>query len=382
MILSIMTYPINYSWQNLRLLDIFSIVMFLIALPFVSIKKENLVIVSLFFVIFFFSILIGTFSVVEFDSKRLIFIYKYLYPFLLVLVFYNLNLNRFQLKTVVKYMFFTHMFLVIWVYVYIYMVSVDQIHGSFRPSFPFSNDMMTSDAHLYSATLAIGLIFFTMYYKYTRYSLVAFLIFLLFSLGSILLTGSRSGIIVFMLAMSIYMLLNKKRIIYFILSIVSLPLFFLGVNYFEMSLPVEYFRGLDRILSTDIFNDSSFLSRISKSLIGINDSKEAYFLLGIGSLHSTLVWYDSLIGILMSHTGLLGSIVFFLVLNKFRKNNNYLNSKNNEMKNNFLIILTSYIFINLITEFFLVARSVFPLLVYLFILHQFMKLEDFKLIKK
>ena len=229
MILSIMAFPINYSWQSLRLLDIFSIVMFLIALPFVSIKKENLVIVSLFFVIFFFSILIGTFSIVEFDSKRLIFIYKYLYPFLLVLVFYNLNLNRFQLKTLVKYMFFTHIFLVIWVYVYIYMVSVGQIHGSFRPSFPFSNDFLASDAHLYSSVLAIGTLFFTMYFKYINSSKFLFLIL---SLTAILLTASRTGILVYIIGMIMYLVFFKKNFLFviFAFSLFSLIIIMLHLH--------------------------------------------------------------------------------------------------------------------------------------------------------
>ena len=368
-----MAFPINYSWQSLRLLDIFSIVMFLIALPFVSIKKENLVIVSLFFVIFFFSILIGTFSIVEFDSKRLIFIYKYLYPFLLVLVFYNLNLNRFQLKTLVKYMFFTHIFLVIWVYVYIYMVSVGQIHGSFRPSFPFSNDFLASDAHLYSSVLAIGTLFFTMYFKYINSSKFLFLIL---SLTAMMLTGSRTGILVYIIGMIMYLVFIKKN---FLFVIFAFSLLSLIIIYFDMPLiPDELTRVIDRITNTNILNDESFKGRIQKLGIGLHDSEKMYFVFGTGVLNSSLIWYDSLIGSLMSHVGLLGFIVFFLMLYKLKKNTVNLASKDNEKAAIFTILLVCYVFANFITEYFLISRGVFPIVVYLSILHQYIKIEHSK----
>ena len=373
MILSIMAFPINYSWQSLRLLDIFSIVMFLIALPFVSIKKENLVIVSLFFVIFFFSILIGTFSIVEFDSKRLIFIYKYLYPFLLVLVFYNLNLNRFQLKTLVKYMFFTHIFLVIWVYVYIYMVSVGQIHGSFRPSFPFSNDFLASDAHLYSSVLAIGTLFFTMYFKYINSSKFLFLIL---SLTAMMLTGSRTGILVYIIGMIMYLVFIKKN---FLFVIFAFSLLSLIIIYFDMPLiPDELTRVVDRVTSSDFLNDESIKGRIQKLGIGLHDSEKMYFVFGTGVLNSSLIWYDSLIGSLMSHVGLLGFIVFFLMLYKLKKNTVNLASKDNEKAAIFTILLVCYVFANFITEYFLISRGVFPIVVYLSILHQYIKIEHSK----
>ena len=371
-----MAFPINYSWQSLRLLDIFSIVMFLIALPFVSIKKENLVIVSLFFVIFFFSILIGTFSIVEFDSKRLIFIYKYLYPFLLVLVFYNLNLNRFQLKTLVKYMFFTHIFLVIWVYVYIYMVSVGQIHGSFRPSFPFSNDFLASDAHLYSSVLAIGTLFFTMCFKHINNSKFLFLIFLILSLTAMMLTGSRTGILVYIIGMIMYLVFIKKN---FLFVIFAFSLLSLIIIYFDMPLiPDELTRVIDRITNTNILNDESFKGRIQKLGIGLHDSEKMYFVFGTGVLNSSLIWYDSLIGSLMSHVGLLGFIVFFLMLYKLKKNTVNLASKDNEKAAIFTILLVCYVFANFITEYFLISRGVFPIVVYLSILHQYIKIEHSK----
>ena len=379
LVLSVISYPINYSVGGMRILDMLFFLILLVSLPFVSLRRSNLLLVSLFVFVFLLSILFGFVLVGNFNVERLIFIYKYFYPFILILILYNLNLDLARLTTLLKFMFTSHIILVLWVFIYIYLFSVGQLTGSFRPSFPFSNDYVTSDAHLYSSVLAIGTLFFTMCFKHINSSKILFLIFSILSLTAMLLTGSRTGLLVYIIGMSMYLVFIKKRL----LSVISILIFAfsllsLFIIYFDMQIPDEFIRVIDRVTSTDFSNDASFLSRINKLGIGVADSEKMYFVFGTGVLHSSLIWYDSLIGVLMSHFGLLGLVVFFLILYKLRENTVNFASKNNEKAAICTILLVCYILANLITEYFLLSRSVFPILVYLSILHQYIKIEHSK----
>lgn len=377
LLLSVASYPINYSVSGFRLIDVLFFISFFVSVPFLTIKKNNLLVVILFFLVFLMSILFGTIFIGNFSTDRLIFVYKYLYPFCLILILFNLNLSSKQLFALMKLMFFSHMALSIWVFLYIYLVSTGQIHGSFRASFPFSNDYVTSDSHLFSSTLAIGALFFTMFFKQIYSSQFLFLIFLVLSVSAIVLTGSRTGLLVFTIGIGLYLLLVGKRFLIGIfagLGALSMGLFFL-VN--SGSMPDEIMILTDRITGTDISTDSSFLGRIQKMVIGFADSEKMYFLFGVGVLHSTLVWYDSLVGSLMSHVGLLGAIVFISLLFMLWKNTVCSVKLKSKASIIVAIMILCYLIANLITEYYLVSRSVFPFLVYLFISREYIRLEKY-----
>jgi hypothetical protein len=373
LLLSIIVYPINYSIGGLRLLDVSFLLMFLFSLKFITIRKINLLYILPFFIVFTVSILIGNIlSDNVINLTRLIFIYKYSFPFLLIMILYNLKLNKLQLKKLLNYTFLSYIFLVLWVYVYLYLVANGNIHGSFRPSYPLSNDYSVSDAHLYSSTLSVGLVFFVLFYRYTNYSKALLLLFLPVSLGAVLLTGSKSGLAIIIISILAYSLLNIKKILswtplIFILLILAMAIFYIEI-------PKNYISLLER--ATTFHIDESTLSRIIKMFIGIKDAENAFFLVGAGILNSSLIWYDSLIGILMSHSGLLGFLSFFFILYVFWLNTMLINVKKNEIKNIFTIVLLGYILANFITEFFLLSRSVFPIIIYLFITYQYLKLEE------
>ena len=148
LLLSVIAYPINYSAGGLRILDILFFLSVLVSLPFLTLKRSNLLLVLSFFLVFLISILCGFALVGDFNNERLIFVYKYFYPFALILIFYNLDLYHTQLNILSKFMLASHVVLVVWVLVYISLVATGQLYGSFRPSFPFSNDYVASDAHL------------------------------------------------------------------------------------------------------------------------------------------------------------------------------------------------------------------------------------------
>jgi hypothetical protein len=374
LLLSIIVYPINYSIGGLRLLDVSFLLMFIFSLKYIKVRKINLLYILPFVIVFTISILIGSIlSDNVINLTRIIFIYKYSFPFLLVMILYNLNLNNLQLKKLLNYTFFSYIFLVLWVYVYLYLVANGNIHGSSRPSYPLSNDYRVSGAHLYSSTLSVGLVFFVLFYKYTNYSKALLLLFLPVSLGAVLLTGSKSGLVVIIFSILFHSLLNIKKILswtpsFFISLMLVMAIFYIGM-------PKSHMYLLERATTFNL-NDESYLSRITKMFTGIKDAENTFFLVGTGILTSSLTWYDSLIGILMSHSGALGFLSFFFILYYFWRNTMLINVKKSEIKNIFTILFFGYILANFITEFFLLSRSLFPVIIYLFITYQYLKLEE------
>jgi len=378
-LLSIIVYPINYTIGGLRLLDFIFFLMFFLSLKFVTVKKNNLLIVLPFFILLVLSIMMGDiFTDNALNYERIIFIYKYSYPFILIMILYNLNLTKNQLDKIFNFALFSYIVLVLWVYLYLYLKLHNMISGSFRPSFPFSNDFWISDAHLYSATLAVGLLFFSLFKNYSiKYKIP----FVIISFGAIILTGSRSGLLVFIIGIFIYGIVNiKKFIVYLPIIIGTISVFMVLSNFIEI--PHNYMLLVERASNFDVSNDASSMGRITKMLVGINDSSYILYLLGVGLMQSSYTWYDSLVGILMSHVGLLGFISFFFVLYVFR-----LNTINIPIKSHYKIIFTivlyCYIIANFITEYFFISRSVFPIVIYLFILHYSIKsqYEESKIIR-
>ena len=376
LLLSVVSYPINYSIGGLRLIDALFFLSLFISIPFLTIKKNNLLLVLLFFGVFSMSILFGMILIGNFSTDRLIFVYKYLYPFCLILILFNLNLSSKQLNMLVKFMFFSHLALSAWVFLYIYLVSTGKIYGSFRVSFPFSNDYVASDSHLFSSVLAIGALFFTMFFRQIYSSRILFLFFLTLSASAIVLTGSRTGLVVFTLGIGLYVMTAGRRVmIGFFGSFGALSIGLLFLVSSGIAMPDEIMMLTNRITGTDFSSDSSFLGRIEKMGIGLVDSEKMYYLFGVGVLHSSLIWYDSLVGSLMSHVGLLGSMIFVLILFKLWRNTVYAAKTKTSII--VAVMLVCYVIANFITEYFLISRSVFPFLIYLFILREYSRLEGY-----
>lgn len=375
--LSVALYPINFSLLGLRLIDILFIIVFLISLPFLSVKKrENLILAIIFWVLLLSSVFFGSILKNDYSTDRLIFFYKYFFLFGVTLLLFNLRLSKHNIEKLVALMFVSHIFLALWVFIYIYSVNAGLLHGSLRVSFPFSTEYVSSDAHLYSSVLAIGALFFTLTYRRNFNSKVVFGLFLLVSVSALLLTGSRTGVVIYGSGTFLYAILRGGRSlvagmctsVLFIIVLFSAPLAI------EPSLS-EYFVLLERIVSTDVFNDSSFEGRVRKMMVGIEDSAYSLHLLGIGVLHSSLLWYDSLIGVLLSHVGLVGAITLVVLVWRFWRDAGSVSQNLSGSGLVFTIVMFCYVLSNLITEYFLISRSVFPFLVYSFILRAYMKSE-------
>lgn len=386
LLLAILLSPFNYSIYSIRPLDIVLVTFILFAIPIINTKRINLTSALLFFAIFIFSIIMGSiFSANETHILNGIFIYKYLLPFLLIAALYSMPLNSKQLDLLVKYSFYIYLFLVFWVF-------FDMIEWHFRydtyiahrPAFPFRDNSIKklSDAHLYSTYLSIGLLFFMGIYdklNISNYYKIPLITVVLIALA---LTGSKTGVLV-LLAGLLFLLFKagKKYIVYAGVGLITF--FALFYTFSKLGLLSRNFMFVfERITDLNFIDNISRYSRVIKMNIGIEDAAIFDYIIGIGIFKSSLIWYDSLIGILFSHIGGIGILVFLYILLRLVANNrDYLNKDTAKYNYLFTVLLICYFIANLITEFFLISRSVFPVILYLSILYHYQKLE-YKQVKK
>ena len=387
LMLAIILSPFNYNIYSIRPLDIVVIIFILLALPIIDVRSSNFKSVFLFFVVFSASIIMGSlFSTNETNIFKGIFIYKYLLPFLLIAVLYSMPFNAKQIDTMLKLLFYIYLFLVFWVF-------FDMIEHSFkqnaypqhRPAFPFRDNSIAklSDAHLYSTYLSIGLIFFMGIYNKLNISKYYKIPFVAVSLLALTLSGSKTGVLVllvglFLLLFKINNLLfkiNKKYILYAGVGIIS---FYVSLHTLTTLnvLSYNFMFVLNRIFDFSFLDNLSQYSRVVKMGKGIEDAAIFQYLIGTGIFKSSRIWFDSLIGALFSHIGLIGILVFLYLLFRLVLNNRkYLNRDTMKYNYLFIVILVCYFIANLITEFFLISRSVFPFVLYLAILYHYMRLE-------
>ena len=123
-----------------------------------------------------------------------------------------------------------------------------------------------------------------------------------------------------------------------------------------------------RAFDFNLLADDSAQGRVVKSLIGKEDWLANSLFFGASPFGASLIWYDSGLGILVAHFGLSGLLFVTLTLLWCYRTMWYLDRSSRESRA-FMVILTLYIFVNFITEFALVTRSVLPVVGYLMILY-------------
>ncbi len=383
LILAIILSPFNYNINSIRPLDIVLVIFILLAMPIISVQSKNLKSVLLFFIIFAASIAMGSlYSSNDTSIVRGLFIYKYLLPFLLIAVLYCIPFNSKQIDLLLKSLFFVYLFLVLWVFIAILEHNLYDPRKlmSFRPALPFRDDPIHSDAHLYSTYLSIGLIFFIGIYNKINISTYYKIPFILLSLSAILMTGSKTGILILLIGLVLSLFIMKKKYILYTIGTVSIGLLFIYSLSYMSSLNMEFINHFiylsNRTIDYEILNNIAESSRIKKMYVGISDASIFNYFIGIGIFKSTLTWHDSLIGSLMAHVGVIGIGVFLYILVQLVLNNQKYFDSNTKIYNYlFIILLVCYFISNNITEFYLVSRSLFPFIMYLAILYHYMRLE-------
>lgn len=363
--LSIVFLPLGYDLFSFRVSDLFFYFSFLFAMPVLSLNK-NLRFFLLFSVVILlcllFSQLLGLVYVGFNDVYGLIFFFKYITIFIMLLLFSHHQLVS-NLFPFFKILYFLYIVLIAWVFLYLYFVTSGYINGSYRVSFPFSNDYWVSDSHLYSVVLAfLSFSYIFMLSAKLEHSKYKVFLISIFGITSIFLTGSRSGVLVFFIGLIVFTLINIKmvKINYTIAFLFFVFLVFLFVptidfqNFNSLSYVVE------RAMNFSLSNDESSGGRITKLYLSLSETFIFYNIFGVGPLSNVGDWYDGIISILISHGGfmLIFIIFLFLVLYIFYLKLNFINDYQFKF---FITLILMYLLSNMITEYVFVFRNSLPI---------------------
>ena len=386
--ISILTIPINISFINgIRLSDIFFITSFLL-LIFVNQRVDYKIL--FIFSAFFGILLISTYTTLLFSSHiniaRFAFFYKYSLIFLIPFVVINLTTNKSRLKKLLLRLYFVFIILTGWVYLYFILRYSGVIQGNPRVSFPFSN-YNKPDAHVYSSYLVFFVIAYHEYIrKVLQHGTIRSSIVSILSVIALFMTGSKTGVLIFIIYIIIMIFFFMFRFKRSHLKIVVSSIFIAIIMY------NFYIFGFSQYLSDEMQHDTSTLfkratqyqaSDISISVrynnffVAMDEIEKYYFLIGKGPIGASSIWYDGGMSIILAHGGLLGIssllLYIFLILIKTKKITFSVETK--RLYKTFVLLLFIYILLNLITEHFLLTRNLLPAATMLSIIYANIKIN-------
>lgn len=332
------------------------------------------------------SIFLGGISQGAPNFERLIFLYKYALVFLVPILVTKVVKAESDIKRVMRC--YLHVFLILssWVYIYLILRSVGVIQGNFRPSFPFSDDYMVSDAHLYSAYLAISLVMILTYFRQRLKINNAKAVFILFlGLGALLLTGSRTGLaIIFVstpfLAMGFLVSLSRARLASAAVSLVlvALVLSILLETGYLGEVVDRYNDLLLRAANFDLIYDISSINRVDKLVLAISEVKHTFWILGPGILYCSLTWYDGILAVLLAHGGVAlvgGFTLYFLYFLYFAVATAFGPAVTRKVGFYLTMCLVLIFTANIISEYILVTRSGFPMILLASLIYRDIQLQ-------
>ena len=385
-ILLIATYPINYPIAlSLRPVD-FIFILFAVWAAFNhSVRTRYLYIsISIFYILYFLSTIYGVFFIGIVTPRNFAFIYKYSVLFICVWLFVSSQFNKRQVKFLLKTLFFSFLVIIIFEYIILYkfIVITPKLIRFFRPHFPFT-DPYFKDSHLLAAYISTGLLAIILCKRYhlLKINLLPYGILVTIVFLAMLLTGSRNGIITFVMtlfAFNFYLLFRKFNVQQNLVRIKRPTLYLAFIVLISATVILGLYmkhgpendlatRLLKRAFYFDPSEDQSYLGRVRKFIIAYNLVFDGPILIGIGLQSSPLPFFDGAIASILVSTGLTGLFVFAAIIYLFFANL-YAKAVQNERKEEFLIcffVSMNYILANLITEFFLVSRSVIPFAIFL-----------------
>lgn len=373
LVLAVIFIPINYSFYSLRFSDLFCILFLICRIPFFRLSLSMVVLPLQFCTILGLSSVIGIVSTGEIHLLKSSFIYKFALFFMLPLGVLSLDWSEKRNLIIEKALYIAFFVLVLWVYYFVAFKNT----GYWRPSFPASNKP-SSDAHLYAFFLAMGSLACLVFRRKFLSNGMLFKIFYYFmfalSIGSIILTGSRTGSILF--AMGVLFattlgIINIPRLFTFkrnivIAGMVSTLSSILAYYYFK---PVFLSRAIERTFRFDLFNDVSSINRLQKLYTAFEEIQGGSLIFGVGVFSTRSLWYDNSISIILAMGGLLGVLVFFLYILSITLNGSLLLAKKGRMSDYkvFLFFMIVYVTGNMITEFFLVTRAYLPFVILMYL---------------
>ena len=379
--LSLITLPLNISLLGIvRLPDVFIIISVIaLASSKLKFKTESVIIFSAFYIVLFFSDLLSLWH----DDIRytgIVFYYKYSLIFIIPYILSHIIINRKRLLFLVKILYLVYLVLVIWVYIYYVLRVNGLIQGNPRVSYPLS-DYDMPDAHVYSSYLSFTFVaYFEYFRKVLNHGAIISALVLVFSVSALILTGSKTGILILLIYLSVLIInlrkyLKKPSIKYFIvISIaVSIMSFIVPHNKLEKKdIETMYMRSV-----TVNLNDNSILSRYNYFINAVDEIGANFLLIGNGPTGAKQKWYDGGISIILAHSGLLGlllllSYIYMLFINS-KKYSYY--RHNYRLHRVFTLLLFIYFILNVITEYYLITRNILPAATVLSIIYANMKLN-------
>lgn len=368
--LGILVFPLNYKLAGpIRIVDAVFILMTLSVLPIARINSRIFYFGLSFFLILMASAFAGQILTTNSNVEGLFFIYKYAVFFFLPVIIHSIKMNRREVHRLMKLLFISYLLLTGWVYFYQALMVAGYIQGSYRVSFPLSGDYQVSDAHLYSAYLAV---FYMCYISYWRllfeHNRVVVCSLSLLLLPAVLLTGSKTGLVVILVGCLIYLFLKRKYLVLSVFTVIAIfsvsILINAGASFSMACNESDQCRLISRAVTLNLTDDESSLSRINTLVVAFDEIQKSGYLLGVGVTSSTLVWYDGGISSLLAHSGILGLFIFSAYLVKI-----YISSKKKCVNKDAFISFRTVFFIaiiaNLISEYYLVTRFIFPVLLFL-----------------
>jgi hypothetical protein len=391
-LLLIASYPINYPlFLNLRPADIVLLLFAVWGILNADIRLRSVsILIGIFFILLLLSTLYGILFIRMVSPQNFAFIYKYSVLFVCVWLLLSSKLDEPRIRFLLKMLFLS--FLVVLAYEYISLYRFRVMYAgrahTFRPNFPFTDPFpdpyrgYLGDAHLLAAYFSTGLlaIIFCRQYRIFRIRLPFYCGLLAIAFAGMLLTGSRNGVVTFSVTVIFFGLWVLARKVLHVRtfatmrrSTVRLALAILLVGAVVTSLSVKYGaentfvnRLLNRAVYFDPSKDQSFLGRVNKFSEACNFVIDNAVIIGPGLQSSERSYFDGAIASMLVSSGVGGVCAYvaiiaasFLVLHK--------KARLNDRQNEFLVlsfVSLNYILANLITEFFLVSRSVIPFAVF------------------
>lgn len=250
------------------------------------------------------------------------FYYKYFVIFLVFFVSCTIFSRFFSRSILYAFMFF-NLCLACWVVLSVYFLPISYLDANGRPSFPFSKDYSQSDAHLASALLGLGLVFyFSVLRSFLRSRVLTDFLFLSLMPAALVATGSRSGIAILGFFILTLCTINFfKNIFSFRLGgrffkVLLLGLFLFFFIYFISSiLAFDLFQY--RAFNFDLIADESSNIRVEMFYFALGESSTNGYLFGAGPSAAYGYFYDGLASILIAHGGVLLLFLIFIIVSTY-----------------------------------------------------------------
>ena len=362
LVLSTIAIPINLSIIGpLRLLDIFLLILIGICFSDLKLKITTFQIYFGLLVLGVISTILSVYGQGITGIQTIFFAYKFTMPILILKTLEKIDLSESQVKNLLNWQLLVYIFLILWVFLYLYLRSIGVIRGSMRPSLPFNENYWITDSHFYSSVLWMYFVLaFHIYHRMVSKWILPVLF--ITAVASALLTGGRSGLVLMVSYFFIYNILTfrpyiKRRYMpfYFAGLIALIPtIFFFWQKVMESNL-------IQRALNFDLINDPSSLSRVRKLKLALDNNLDTGLLFGQGFLTQRARWYDGGFATINAYFGLTGALVVLILLYNFFSNRIFSYRKSQPVLFAVLYSFTmSYIITNLISDYFLLTRSIFP----------------------